>query len=193
MILQATGARKPGPRGEYEGNRNTVARGMPECFGLPVVTTLVCFHFSHTRPRVRPSTRHSLRPLDRGASVVAAEPGRDFQRRGNAQTCHRERQCSNPKTGETVVPGLDRVKPAKDPTGVIARVSEATQSFLISQGDAASLHFGQLQIGHKGEFQFFGSRGKRICWRSAPLSAVVWHHRARRRPNEASACDASAC
>jgi hypothetical protein len=97
------------------------------------------------------------------------------------------------KTGETVVPGLDRVKPAKDPTGVIARVSEATQSFLISQGDAASLHFGQLQIGHKGEFQFFGSRGKRICWRSAPLSAVVWHHRARRRPNEASACDASAC
>ena len=50
-----TGARKPGPREEHEGNRKTIARGMPEMFGLPVVTMLVCFHSSHTRLRVRPA------------------------------------------------------------------------------------------------------------------------------------------
>jgi hypothetical protein len=33
-----TEARKPGLRGEHEGNRNTVARGVPDCFGVPVVT-----------------------------------------------------------------------------------------------------------------------------------------------------------
>src|SRR5690242_2339389 len=31
--LLATGARQPGPRGEYEGNRNTIAQGRPGCFG----------------------------------------------------------------------------------------------------------------------------------------------------------------
>jgi hypothetical protein len=46
-------ARKPGHQGEYEGNRKTIARGMPECFGEPVVTLLVCFCFSHARLRVR--------------------------------------------------------------------------------------------------------------------------------------------
>jgi hypothetical protein len=95
--------------------------------------------------------------------------------------------------GKLSCPDLIGSSSRMTPLGVIARVSEATQSFLISQGDAPSLHFGQLQIGHKGEFQFFGSRGKRICCRSAPSPAVVWHHRAMRRPNEAYACDASAC
>ena len=54
-IAPMTGARKPGPREEHEGNRKTIARGMPEMFGLPVVTMLVCFHSSHTRLRVRPA------------------------------------------------------------------------------------------------------------------------------------------
>jgi hypothetical protein len=31
----------------------TIAQGVPECFGEPVVTTLVCFHLLHTRLRVR--------------------------------------------------------------------------------------------------------------------------------------------
>jgi hypothetical protein len=52
QIRQATVATKPGHRGEYEGNRKTIARGMPECLGVPVVTTLVCFHPLHTRLRV---------------------------------------------------------------------------------------------------------------------------------------------
>jgi hypothetical protein len=54
-IALMTGARKPGPREEPEGNRNTIVQGMPECFGLPVVTMLVCFDFSHARLRVRPA------------------------------------------------------------------------------------------------------------------------------------------
>jgi hypothetical protein len=45
----ATGARKPGPREEYEGNRKTIAQGMPVDFGVPVVTTLVCFLHLRTR------------------------------------------------------------------------------------------------------------------------------------------------
>jgi len=43
---------KPDRRREREGNRKTIARGMPECFGVPVVTLLVCFLFLHTRLRV---------------------------------------------------------------------------------------------------------------------------------------------
>jgi hypothetical protein len=52
-FLRTTGARKPGPREEHEGSRKTIAQGMPEMFGEPVVTILVCFHLSHTRPWVR--------------------------------------------------------------------------------------------------------------------------------------------
>jgi hypothetical protein len=38
---------KPGHRGEHEGNRKTIARGMPGRSGVTVVTTLVCFlHFA---------------------------------------------------------------------------------------------------------------------------------------------------
>jgi hypothetical protein len=48
MISQVTEAKKPGLRGEHEGNRKTIAQGMPVDFGEPVVTTLVCF-FTCTR------------------------------------------------------------------------------------------------------------------------------------------------
>jgi hypothetical protein len=44
-IREVTGTRKPGPREEREGNRKTIVQGMPGCFGVPVVTDLVCFHF----------------------------------------------------------------------------------------------------------------------------------------------------
>jgi hypothetical protein len=37
---------------------------MPECFGVPVVTTLVCFlFFTHEAAGACQSTRHSLRPV----------------------------------------------------------------------------------------------------------------------------------
>src|SRR4030088_1236478 len=38
-----TVANKPGHRGEHEGNRKTIARGMPGEPGVTVVTTPVCF------------------------------------------------------------------------------------------------------------------------------------------------------
>ena len=63
VILRTTGATKPGPREEHEGNRKTIARGMPVDPGVPMVTTLVYFSHLHARLWVRPGTRHSLRPL----------------------------------------------------------------------------------------------------------------------------------
>jgi len=51
-IAPMTEATKPGLRGEREGSRKTIARGMPDRFGLPVVTTLVCFFSSHAGPWV---------------------------------------------------------------------------------------------------------------------------------------------
>jgi hypothetical protein len=51
--LQATVARKPGHRGEHEVNVKTIAQGRLDCFGTPVVTTLVWFFHFHARLRVR--------------------------------------------------------------------------------------------------------------------------------------------
>jgi hypothetical protein len=48
-----TVTRKPDHRREHEGNRNAIAQGMPDRFGEPVVTTLVCFLYLHARLRVR--------------------------------------------------------------------------------------------------------------------------------------------
>jgi hypothetical protein len=46
---QATVSNKPGHRGEHEGNRKTIARGMPGVTGVTVVTMLVCFVLFRTR------------------------------------------------------------------------------------------------------------------------------------------------
>jgi hypothetical protein len=79
---EATESKKPGLRGDYEGNRNTIARGMPECFGLPVVTVLVCFHFSHTRPWVR-----LIHPAFPAPFVVEGQHNSGEARRENAGPC----------------------------------------------------------------------------------------------------------
>src|SRR6185369_17303989 len=81
----ATETIKPSLRGDYEISRKTIAQGMPECFGQPVVTTLVCFHFSHTRLRVRPSARHSLRPLLSEGERMTINSGRSC--RGSKGAC----------------------------------------------------------------------------------------------------------
>jgi hypothetical protein len=47
------GDNKAGLRGEHEGNRKTIAQGMPDDGGGPVVTTLVCFSHLRTRLWVR--------------------------------------------------------------------------------------------------------------------------------------------
>ena len=56
-----TGARKPGPRGERDISRKTIARGMPVDPAEPVVTA-ACF-FCCRRAMGEAITRHSLRPL----------------------------------------------------------------------------------------------------------------------------------
>src|SRR3982750_2032478 len=45
------GDNKPDHRGEPEGNRKTIARGMPGVSGVTVVTMLVCFFILHARLR----------------------------------------------------------------------------------------------------------------------------------------------
>jgi hypothetical protein len=89
MISQVTEAKKPGLRGEHEGNRKTIAQGMPVDFGEPVVTTLVCFFHLHARLWVR---RASGIPCALFAWRARSEhqPGRG-SRRGN--TLLRPRGC----------------------------------------------------------------------------------------------------
>jgi hypothetical protein len=84
-IVACDGARKPGPREEYEGNRKTIAQGMPVDFGVPVVTTLVCFLHLRTRLWVQrapgiPCALFSWRTLP------LHQPGHDT-RRGTAGLC----------------------------------------------------------------------------------------------------------
>jgi hypothetical protein len=52
MFSPVTETTKPGLRGEHEGNRKTIAQGMPDDGVVPVVTTLVCFFHLHARLRV---------------------------------------------------------------------------------------------------------------------------------------------
>jgi hypothetical protein len=89
---------KPDHQGERGGNRKTIVQGMPECFGLPVVTTLVCFHSSHTRLRVRPSTRHSLRPRLEGGTFKAklAPSTRRDRETVSRRHCEERKRRSNP-------------------------------------------------------------------------------------------------
>ena len=69
-ITQATGARKPGPRGDRDISRKTIAQGMPDDPAEPVVTA-ACF-FCCRRAMGEAFTRHSLRPLrfSRGSSYL---------------------------------------------------------------------------------------------------------------------------
>jgi hypothetical protein len=72
VFPQATVANKPGHRGEHEVTVKTIAQGRLDCFGEPVVTTLVClFHFACEAAGAA-GIRLSLRPLMfRGQEVQA--------------------------------------------------------------------------------------------------------------------------
>jgi hypothetical protein len=80
--LASDGDNKPGLRGEHEGNRNTIAQGMPALSGEPVVTNLRAF---------LPCTQGCGCALAPGIpcalliseDVVFAEPGRDGPREGS--------------------------------------------------------------------------------------------------------------
>ena len=81
----ATGANKPGTPGRVRHRPlKPIAQGRPACFGVPVVTTLVCF-LLHTRLRVRSAHPAFPAPSDfsgghcRGMTRVTS--------RGTAEVC----------------------------------------------------------------------------------------------------------
>ena len=85
MIPRTTGAKEPGPRGERDISRKTIAQGMPADCGVPVVANACAFY---TCTRGRGCTAHPAFP----APSVLIEgkrsgitPGQS--RRGNAETC----------------------------------------------------------------------------------------------------------
>ena len=64
-----TGAKVPGPRGEREISRKTIAQGRPDDPAPPVVLPRATFYACG--PRVRAGTRSSLRPLYLEGHVLA--------------------------------------------------------------------------------------------------------------------------
>ena len=85
VIPRTTGAKEPGPRGEHDISRKTIAQGMPADCGVPVVANACAFY---TCTRGRGCTAHPAFP----APSVLIEgkrsgitPGQS--RRGNAETC----------------------------------------------------------------------------------------------------------
>src|SRR6476661_4865281 len=83
---QATVSNKHGHREEREVSRKTIARGMPGCSGVTVVTTLVCFFISHARLRAH-RARHSLRPLISGGHEIQAKLARKAAARSRSRVC----------------------------------------------------------------------------------------------------------
>ena len=79
-ITLGTEATKPGLRGDYEGNRKTIAQGMPDRFGGPVVTNSCAFY-----PCARGCGR-AKRPAFPAPSFAEgyddAKPGHDLLREG---------------------------------------------------------------------------------------------------------------
>ena len=57
-----TVAKKPGHRGEHEAAVKTIARGMPGCSGVTVVTNARVYYTTRAAAGAS-SARHSLRPL----------------------------------------------------------------------------------------------------------------------------------
>jgi len=66
-------------------------------FGVPVVTNS-CAFFLHTRPRVRLSTRHSLRPLDFWGVMIgkARAESRREDDESHPLRCHAPLQAGHP-------------------------------------------------------------------------------------------------
>ena len=81
ILSPMTGARKPDPRGEHEGNRKTIAQGRPDRSGEPVVTNLRVFYTT------REAAGGLTRPAFPAPSVFEGHEfhnARAFSRRGKA-------------------------------------------------------------------------------------------------------------
>jgi hypothetical protein len=91
--------KSPVHRREHEVSRNTIAQGMPECSGVPVVTLLVCFFHSHTRLRVRqtPGIPCTL-PFREGKTLQKL--GHSCRGNGGSRLtrCHRPARPGDPET-----------------------------------------------------------------------------------------------
>jgi hypothetical protein len=66
-ICAAMVAKKPGTPGRARSSRKTIAQGMPDCFGVPVLASRASFSFARKAVGAA-STRHSLLPLSRDAN-----------------------------------------------------------------------------------------------------------------------------
>jgi hypothetical protein len=75
-------ARKPDHQREHEANRKTLAQGMPDRFGEPVVTTCVLSTIAH-KAAGESIARHSLRPLH-SRDTDFQNPGARALREGGA-------------------------------------------------------------------------------------------------------------
>src|SRR6266550_3173228 len=71
---QATVSNKPGHRGEHEGNRKTIARGMPGDFRCDRgdYARVLCFNFAREATGAA-SARHSLRPLTSAGGMFTSK------------------------------------------------------------------------------------------------------------------------
>jgi hypothetical protein len=79
--LQATAARQPGAPRRSRISRQTIARGMPDRFGCPVVACVRKMHISlHARPAGAASIRCSPRPLDVEGGRYGIHPGASVPR-----------------------------------------------------------------------------------------------------------------
>jgi hypothetical protein len=79
-IYERRGLSSPVPRGERGAAVNTIARGMPDCFGVPAVTNSYAF-FLHTRLRVHQTPGIPCALVFRG---VTKNKARTFSCRENA-------------------------------------------------------------------------------------------------------------
>ena len=86
--------------------RQIIAQGRPECFGVPVFTR-VRFALSavHTRLRVRPCIRPSLRPLYFRGTTTRHHSGKSC--RENVGACHPPLSC--PAKGASSIPEASRL------------------------------------------------------------------------------------
>ena len=63
LALRTTGAKEPGPRGERDISRKTIARGMPGVSGVTVMTCVRATLSFARKTAGASGARHSLRPL----------------------------------------------------------------------------------------------------------------------------------
>src|SRR5579871_47189 len=125
-ILRGMVTRKPDHQGEHEASRNTIAQGMPDRFGEPVVTLLVRFFHLRARLRVRQAPGIPC-ALFRGGASFSQRLGYEVPRERiiTALRANGSRECApDDRLREAIQPSQDtasgllrRVAPRNDGRG----------------------------------------------------------------------------